>query len=140
MGEFDSAIEDGDYKFVEGANHSEGVVELRSRWWLIVTSLLRLTLRGIQTIQLPGSVIPKFIRFKPPNHTLTKTTMKTTFYIKRFFTDLHRSCRSRRLRQDGPYMDNQQYALEAQYVVPTCVGQSLLRLTGYLLRVGRTRL
>ena len=26
MGEFDSAIEDGDYKVIEGVNHNEGVV------------------------------------------------------------------------------------------------------------------
>ena len=39
--------------------------------------------------------------------------MKTTFYIKRFYTDF--IGRVDHVDYVGPYMDNQQYALEAQY-------------------------
>ncbi len=39
--------------------------------------------------------------------------MKTTFYIKRFFTTF--TGRVDHVDYVGPYMDNQQYALEAQY-------------------------
>ena len=39
--------------------------------------------------------------------------MKTTFYIKRFYTTF--TGRVDHVDYVGPYMDNQQYALEAQY-------------------------
>mgnify|MGYP003654970260 CR=1 FL=1 len=39
--------------------------------------------------------------------------MKTTFYIKRFYTDFVGHVDH--VDYVGPYMDNQQFALEAQY-------------------------